>query len=179
MAEEEREIELDRRGGLKAVGAHMTRLIAPLARRRGTATARLCAEWPVIVGAEIARQSLPERLVGGPGPPAGGRPRASAGRSAGGTLRLRVDGPLALELQHLAPQLIERINGYFGYAAVARLQIVQGPLPHAAPPARRPPAPLDAARRRALSKRLETIGDDPLRQALERLGRAVLGKRPP
>ena len=83
------------------------------------------------------------------------------------------------ELQHLAPQLIERINGYFGYAAVARLQIIQGPLPHAAPPARRPPAALDAARQRALNKRLESIGDDPLRQALERLGRAVLGKRPP
>ncbi len=179
MADEDRDIELDRRGGLKSVGAHIARLTGPLARRRGTATARLCAEWPVIVGPEIARQSLPERLVGGPGRGPGGGSRPPANRGAGGTLRLRVDGPLALELQHLAPQLIERINGYFGYAAVARLQIIQGPLPHAPPPARRPPAPLDPARQRTLQKRLATIGDDPLRQALERLGRAVLGRRQP
>jgi len=177
MADEERDIELDRRGGLKSVGAHVSRLTGPLARRRGTATARLRAEWSLIVGAEIARHSLPERLVGAPAAANAGTSRKPGGATAGGSLRLRVDGPLALELQHLAPQLIERINGYFGYPAVGRLQIIQGPLPNPAPAAPPSPRPLDPARQRALRERVAIIGDDGLRQALERLGRAILTRR--
>ena len=177
MTDENREIELDRRGGLKSIGAHVARLTGPLARRRGTATARLCAEWSLIVGPKIAQQSLPERLIGTPGRDAGGRSRPPASRGGGGTLRLRVDGPLALELQHLAPQLIERINAYFGYAAVARLQIIQGPLPHRPNAARPMPAPLDPARRRVLQSRLAPIGDESLRRALDRLGQAILARR--
>jgi hypothetical protein len=175
MDERERDIELDRRGGLKSVGAHMARLTAPLARKRGTATARLALEWTQIVGPDIARHSLPERLIGGAAGPAAPK---SASQPAGGTLRLRVDGPLALELQHLAPQLIERINGYFGYPAVARLRIVQGPLPHR-PTVSRPllPAPLAADRARALRAQVATVGDERLRAALERLGRSVFGRR--
>ncbi len=177
MADDEPEIALDRRGGLKSIGAHVARLTGPLARRRGTATARLCAEWSIIVGPDIARHSLPERLVGAPRrEPAAGARTAVASRG-GGTLRLRVEGPLALELQHVAPQLIERINGYFGYPAVARLQIVQGPLPHR-PAGPRPAAPqLDPASQRALHDRVAPVGDDRLRGALERLGRAVLARR--
>ncbi len=177
MADEERDIELDRRGGLKAVGAHVGRLTGPLVRRRGTATARLQAEWSLIVGTEIARHSLPERLVGGPAPPEARGARKTGKPTGGGTLKLRVDGPLALELQHQAPQLIERINGYFGYPAVARLQIVQGPLPNPRPAPPPMPRPLDAARQRALRERVAPIGDDALRQALERLGRAILTRR--
>jgi len=177
MADEEREIELDRRGGLKSVGAHVSRLTGPLARRRGTATARLRAEWSLIVGPEIARHSLPERLVGAPAPPNARGARKASGATGGGALKLRVDGPLALELQHLAPQLIERINGYFGYPAVGRLQIIQGPLPNPPPGPPPSPRPLDAARQRALREQVATIGDDALRQALERLGRAILTRR--
>lgn len=176
MADEDRDIELDRRGGLKSLGAHIARLTGPLARRRGTATALLRAEWSLIAGPDIARLSLPERLVGAPGRTAGKAAAGTAGPS-GGTLRLRVDGPLALELQHQAPQLIERINGYLGHAAVARLQIVQGPLPRRPPPARPPAAPLGPARQRALRDKLAPVEDSDLRHALERLGRAVLSRR--
>jgi hypothetical protein len=178
MADDEREIELDRRGGLKSAGAHAARLMRPLARQRGTARARLAAEWPAIVGPEIARHSLPERVAGGHGRPAGSLQRRGSAPAAGGTLRLRVEGPLALELQHLAPQIIERINGYFGYAAVGRLQIVQGPLPRRAPPAGTAKAPLDPQRRQKLRERLAPVADDGLRAALERLGQAILSRRP-
>lgn len=170
------DITLDRKGGLKSLGAHVVRLTGPLARRRGTATARLAAEWTTIVGPEIARHSLPERLVGGAGRTAAGNGSAKAAKAAGGVLRLRVDGPLALEVQHIAPQLIERINGYFGYAAVARLQIIQAPLPCSAPPP--PPVPrLDRSRARELQELVAPVGDTALRQALQRLGTAILGRK--
>ena len=53
--------------------------------------------------------------------------RGGKGRP-GATLVLRVDGGRSLDVQHNARQIIERINAYFGYAAVAELRIVQAPV---------------------------------------------------
>ena len=36
----------------------------------------------------------------------------------------------ALVIVHCEPQLIERVNAYLGYGAVARLKLTQGALPH-------------------------------------------------
>ena len=79
----------------------------------------------------------------------------------------------ALELQHIAPQLIERINGFFGYQAVADLRYQQGPIPPLRKPRRIGPkrlADIDEAR---LQRKLEAIEDPELRNALADLGRAV------
>jgi hypothetical protein len=46
----------------------------------------------------------------------------------GAVLTIRVEGAMALELQHLAPQIIDRLNGYYGHAAIGRLNIIQGPV---------------------------------------------------
>lgn len=80
-------------------------------RRRGRMPAALFERWRDIVGADVAAQCCPERYV---------RVRDA------GTLVIRVDGPVALELQHLAPQLIERLNSYLGYHAVHRISLYQG-----------------------------------------------------
>jgi hypothetical protein len=87
----------------------------------------------------------------------------------------------ALQLQHLEPLVLERINGFFGYRAVARLVLQQGPLPAlpgAAGNRRRneaaaAPLPLDAA----LAEKLSTVADPELRAALEGLGRSLRQKR--
>lgn len=151
-------------GAPKSVGQLVPRLARAAIGRRGFAEAGLIADWPAIAGAEIAAHALPERLE---------FPR---GERLGGTLHLRVEGGWALALQHLEPQLIERINGSLGYGAVARLKLHQGPLPR--PPARRPPAPAPAAvspeARAALAAQVAAIADPGLRKAVERLGLALL-----
>ena len=97
-----------------------------------------------------------------------------------GLLHLRVEsGGLATELQHLEPVIVERINGYFGYRAVAGLRFQNGPLPRREDPAPKPIRPLTAEEERALEKSLSTVADDALRERLEALGRAVLGRRRP
>jgi hypothetical protein len=130
--------------------------------RQGFAEARVLTDWPAIVGPDLAADCLPESL------------------SANGVLRIRVAGGRALELQHLEPQLLDRIATFFGYRAVTRLSFVQGPLPprtEPAPPSQRPLEPDEEA---ALAANLETMPDPGLRTALERLGRAVLAReRPP
>jgi hypothetical protein len=134
--------------------------------KRGFALAVLLTEWPAIVGAELAAACMPIRLI---------RDRAQEGarESDGAVLELRVESAAALELQHREPRLIERINAQFGYAAVKRLKLRQGPVGRpgtSVPPIRRP----GPAEERALSRQLEGVEDESLREALGGLGRAVI-----
>jgi hypothetical protein len=119
--------------------------------------ARLKAEWSGVVGAEFATAAWPEAL----GPD--------------GALKLRVAPARALELQHRAPLLIERINGFFGRTVAARLVLIQATLPSAAAPAPGGPAPLTDDEAQALDARLDDIADPELWSALAGLGRLVLG----
>ena len=81
-------------------------------------------------------------------------------------------------IQHLELLIIERINGFFGYRAVARLAIRQGPLPQRPRPGRRNCARSAGARSAALEHDLEAVKDPGLREALDRLGRAVIATSP-
>lgn len=151
------------RGGLRPVAAAMTKVTGPILGKRGLGEAQILTEWPSIMGAELADQTAPEKLSFPPG------------ERRHGTLRLRVAPGAAIAIQHREPQIIERINSFFGYPAVARLAIIQAPLKKrgpAVPPAPRPLRPDERAR---LDGRLAAVGDPDLRAALDRLGRAVLG----
>jgi len=153
-----------RTGAPQALPALVRRLTKPLFGKRGMADGRIVGEWAEIVGPLLAKSSLPQRIV---------HPR---GERIGGTLHLKVaPGGLATELQHLEPLLIERINGHFGYRAVARLALVQAPLPPPAPPPAPRPQP-DAQAEDHLRKILKEIGDPLLRGRLEALGRAILAR---
>jgi hypothetical protein len=92
-------------------------------------------------------------------------------------LKLRVEPAAALEVQHRAPLLLERVNLYFGRAVAARLVLVQGPLPLGRPARPAPPRPLRAEQSAALDMRLAGVAAPGLREALARLGRMVLGER--
>ncbi len=146
--------------GLRAVATSVDKIVRPIWRKRGLAETSLVADWPAIVGPDLANQSHPQRLV---------RRRDDSG----GTLHLVVAGPLALELQHLAPQVIERINTYFGYRAVARISLHQGPIKR---PPRPAPAPRELPEPPGLAERLVFVEDPDLRRALHGLGRAILAR---
>jgi len=130
------------------------------ARHGGGVLARLKADWPAVVGAELAAETWPHAL----------------GRD--GVLKLRVAATIALELQHRAPLLIERINLYLGRSAIARLVLVQGPLPLPVSPGPAPPLPLAADDVRAIEQQLAAITDPELRAALIRLGKNVVSGAP-
>ena len=152
-----------RRSGLKPMASLMWRVAAPALRKRGLAEARIVTDWRDIVGPFLADATSPDGIKRG----------GAAGKSEGpGTLTVRVAGPVAIEVQHLAPQIIERVNAYFGYTAVDRLRIVQAP-PVARKPRRRPRPEPDAATRRAVDEQVSGVEDDELRAALARLGVAI------
>src|SRR6202008_3131800 len=115
------------------------RTLADTFARQGFASTELVTHWNDIVRAEVAAYCEPLRLKW----PRGGD--VDAPEPA--TLVLRVEGPIAIEIQHLAPVIIERVNRFFGWRAGGRLPLRPTPLARrAAPPARPAPAPQAAAR---------------------------------
>jgi hypothetical protein len=133
--------------------------------RQGFASAELVTRWTEIAGAEIAAHSEPIKIQWPRGNAPGTRPP--------GTLVLRVEGPAAVEVQHLAGVICERVNRFLGWRAVERIALRQAPLRRAAP-ARAPT--IDAAETAHIAANLPEIADDDLKQALARLGAAI--KRP-
>jgi len=157
-----------RRGfGLRAIAKTLPKITGQTLGKRGFAEADLLGDWANIVGRDIAARCVPRKLD---------RPRPSQRRgshAAEGTLTLRVEAGYALEVQHLEPQLLERINSYFGFRAVTRLRLMQGPGPSPKQQST-PPAPLPPEAVSALNARLEDVEDTDLRGALDRLGQALL-----
>ena len=81
--------------------------------------------------------------------------------------------PLALEIQHLAPQIIDRLNSYYGHAAIARLNIIQGPVTITPSPLNPPPIKEEDVS--ALAEGFEEIETPRLKRALASL--ALLMRR--
>jgi hypothetical protein len=146
----------------------MAALVPGLARKAlgggRSAIGSLFADWPSVVGEHWAGRAVPDKLS------------FPAGRRDGGTLALRVDPADALELQHDQDRLIERINGHFGYAAIARLKLVQAPLD------RRPATPrrrsLTAGEEAMVAKPLEAVDDPQWKSRLAAFGRALYARTP-
>ena len=139
--------------------------------RQGFTSGELVSRWAEIVGEDIAAHAQPIKMQW-PRPPAG----AAAGDempAEPATLILRVEGPAAIEIQHLSGVILERVNRYFGWQAVGRLALRQAPLRRQARPAVKKPNPEELAR---IARDLPAIEDEALRNALARLGAAIKGK---
>jgi hypothetical protein len=171
-----------RRSGVfwgKPVGSLVPRLTAKAFAKYGFSITGLVTDWPTIAGAGLAQYTAPERLKwprrADDAADGDATPRTT--RRAGATLVLRVEGAKALDVQYNARQIIERINTFFGYAAVAELRIVQAPITQTAPPWHQSrPARVAAA---PLVNEVAAVTDAGLRSALARLGAEIRQREAP
>ena len=132
-------------------------------KRHGFASTEIVTHWDDIVGAEVAAHAEPIKITW-PRQPDGEEPEPA-------TLVLRCQGPAAIEIQHQAQVIIERVNQFLGWRAIDRIALRQAPLARRDKP-RPPPAP-DAAEVRRIADTMTGIADENLRAALGRLGAAV------
>lgn len=155
-----------RNGTTRAMSAFLPALTRRALGRHGFTSATLVSDWASIIGDDLAACCHPAKLA------------FQRGKRDGGTLHLLVTSAAALEIQHLTPQIVERINGRLGYRAVAHLKLLHGRLPRHASPQRPPPrrpapgAPLEPRHRAGL----DAVADPDLRDCLERLGLAIAAR---
>ena len=147
-------------GGAKAVGDLMPQVGRTAFRRYGFVQSSIVTRWPEIVGPEHAKVCAPEAI------------RFPPGERSEGILQMVVAPAHAPLIQHVIPEIIERVNRFFGYRAIAKVKMRQGAVqPRAVEPqkAARPPGlkpiPME------LGDGLRDIGDPELRAVLEGLAR--------
>ncbi len=138
--------------GPRPVGALVPAISRAAFRRHSAASAKVMADWAEIIGPALGALTLPRRL-------------------SAGTLTIACAGPLALELQHLANELIARINMHLGGAPVQRLRFVQVPMADAVP-AEAPAIPQEA--RAAAEQAVADLPDGALRDSLVALGSRII-----
>ena len=158
-----RRYERPRGGQARAISDLMPEIGRTAFRRFGFVQSSVVTRWAEIVGPRHARVCAPEAI------------RFPPGEKADGILQLVVVPAHAPIIQHVIPEIIERVNRFFGYKAVSRVKLRQGEVkpppasePRAAPPSLRP-IPVE------LGESLRDIGDPELRTVLESLARSLGG----
>jgi hypothetical protein len=146
--------------------------LSPSLAAQGFATSDIIVAWPDIVGERLAAFTQPLKIEWkrkAPHADPDARPEPA-------TLVIRVEGAFALEMQHMAPVVIERVNVYYGWRCIGKLVLKQGPVRR--PPKEQPaPRALRPEERQRIDQVLAPIEEDGLRAALDRLGQAVVGSR--
>lgn len=146
--------------------------LGPALAAQGFAASDIIVAWPEIVGERLARFTQPLRIEW----PRGAAARDRDTRPEPATIMVRVESAFALEMQHLAPIVIERVNAYYGWRCVGRVVLKQGPVKRPPPPPS-PAPPITEEDQRRVNEAVHGVGEDALRGALERLGEAVIGAR--
>jgi len=133
--------------------------------KRGFAQSDILSKWPTIVGPNLASCSSPEKL------------NFSRHENKDASLRVRVAPGWAPEFQHFEPLIIERINSFFGYRAVSRLQLIQAPIKR--PPEKKnySPEPLTPEQQDWIETATADVTDDDLKKRLTALATSMLGSR--
>ena len=162
VAEQARSPARARGGPARAIADLMPQIGRSAFRRFGFVQSSVVTRWPEIVGPRHARVCAPEAI------------RFPPGEKSDGILQLVVAPAHAPIIQHVIPEIIERVNRFFGYRAVAKVKMRQGevkPPPEqkaSAPPSLRP-IPME------LGESLRDVGDPELRAVLESLARSLGG----
>lgn len=131
-------------------------------RRFGFVQSSIVSRWGDIVGPRYAAVSAPESI------------RFPPGKRSDGVLTLVVRGAHGPMMQHITPEIVDRVNRFFGYAAIARVIFRQGEL--SPPPERRAPPSLRPVPS-DLGDSLRAIADPELKAVLEALAAGVAASR--
>lgn len=127
-------------------------------RRFGFVQSAIVTRWAEIAGPRYAQAATPEGI------------RFPPGRRSNGVLLLVAPAAEAVVLQHATPVIIERVNRFFGYAAVERVTIRHGAArPAEALRATAPTAPMP----QELGDSLRTVADPELRAVLASLAQGL------
>lgn len=147
------------------IGDKVFHLVAPLLNGRGFVEGKLLRDWEQIVGPQWSLFSCPEKIFFPPH------------KREEGTMHIRVWGGAALELQHQSLSILDRINRYFGYKAIASFSLKQVPSPLVSSC----PAPIarifcTQEQKKRVADLVQAIPHEALQKALVNLGEALFAE---
>lgn len=152
--------ERPRVGAARAISDLMPDIGRAAFRKFGFIQSSVVTRWAEIVGKRHAALTAPELI------------RFPQGRRSGGTLQLVVASGHGPMVQHIVPEIIERVNRFFGYDAVSRVSLRQGEV-KAAEPVDRPPPPMLRPVPTEIGEGLREVSDPELRAVLESMARGL------
>lgn len=145
------------------IGYEIQRLMLPFIKSQGFCEARIILDWPQIVGSFLSEQTSPQKIS------------FSKGNKRDGTLFIAVTSAIAPEISHMIPQIMERINGYFGYGAIQRIVLRHGNPLLKTEISQKPLKVLHGKQNISeLKKLVQEIDDENLKNALINLGKFIL-----
>jgi hypothetical protein len=140
----------------------------------GFSATDIVMNWRAIVGDDLAKRAIPHRVRWPKSSPSLPRP---SGQNNGGTLIVQAeDGPSAVEIQYLELEIVERINVFYGYSAITRLKVIQGSPASGHVERPKKGKSLSDEQNRHLDSLGQAALNEPLSNALFRLGEQVYGK---
>ncbi|MEM9574076.1 MAG: DciA family protein [Pseudomonadota bacterium] len=149
----------------KAASGLISKILDPVLAKRAGVSMALINAWPEIAGEELAATSMPLKVQWK-------RRISEDDEFEPGTLLVAAEGMAALHLQHQTGQVIDRVNSFMGYKAVARIKIVQKPIEIKKTKKRQ--RPMTEGQKRKVEKLTDTIDDDDLKAAMKRFGESVM-----
>ena len=154
--------------GAKPLAELVEPFLQPIMAAQGFATVDLVTGWPDLIGFPLDAHTQPVKLEW----PRRQRSGEAGLEGAGATLVLRVESAFALDVQHMLPVLIERINVRYGWRCVEKIVLKQGPVEHKVRV--QPVASPNAETIHAAEARVGAVEDEGLRAALVKWGAGVL-----
>jgi hypothetical protein len=143
----------------------LPKLMKPVLKGYGFSEASIILDWAKIVGPELAAHCCPDRLA------------FQKGKQGQATLYLKVEPAFSLMVEYSHPLILDKINSYFGYQAVSRLQIIQTPLPKPTVKAEKPVLSLSEAETKEITHLTEDLPAGDLQDTLKGLGKSLYEKR--
>jgi hypothetical protein len=139
--------------GPRPLGSLVPDIARQTFRKHNPASARILADWDIIVGPKVASMTVPRRLDRG-------------------VLTIACAGPAAMDLHYMGIEVINRINTHLGGQPVHSLKFTQAGMPRKPPPTR--PLPPEAVLEAEAA--VAELPDGDLKTALAALGRVVIGR---
>jgi hypothetical protein len=151
---------------METLGKHFKNLASTAMQKHGFRQGDLLSHWSAIAGDMLAEITAPDRIKW----PRNGPLEFGETSSRGATLVLRCNPGRALDVQYQIPQIIERVNQFFGYRAITSIKLIQAGTNVSEPVKRAARPPIASVSVLAVTS---MIDNEDLLQALRRLGAHV------
>lgn len=143
------------------VGSLVIETITPICQQNGFIQARILLEWDYIVTPQFSQFCIPLKVT------------FPLKQRHNGRLLVKATSSMAAEIIYLEPLILSRINQYFGYQAISKVSLIQGPVAKTPLPQKLPKKPLPEAIQKSLEDHTQLIEDERLRTALLSLGMEI------